>query len=342
MGSKPRLPGPDAWEMVMAIRPKVAIATVPLVGDAPPMGGFEILLQTPDVRVALSSQPPAASERTSADDWALRDTISLVEAGSLAVTPARAGSAGGWLLAQGMVFTTPRDAELTWHLADSAPPTRWLSISLSAGAMQDLRAVGCPALPLAAARASLRQRFLRRRLRNLCAAPGARDSSPRAELLAGALYESCTEPATTVCSASPIASAVLGHIANAADFIDAEFGRPLKLADMARVANMSTFHFARTFARVTGMPPHRYLVSVRLREAVQRMERGDSVTTACYAVGFSSPSHFTTAFRRHVGVLPSTLRQRRGTGCAQVALGTSLWHRWHRHASGSPELALGA
>jgi AraC family transcriptional regulator len=37
---------------------------------------------------------------------------------------------------------------------------------------------------------------------------------------------------------------------------------------------------------------------------------GDSVKTIAFAMGFSSPSSFTFAFRRAVGISPSVFRQR--------------------------------
>lgn len=48
-------------------------------------------------------------------------------------------------------------------------------------------------------------------------------------------------------------------------------------------------------------------------EAAKRMLMdGDSVKTVAFAMGFSSPSSFTFAFRRAVGASPSTFRQRQG------------------------------
>lgn len=77
------------------------------------------------------------------------------------------------------------------------------------------------------------------------------------------------------------------------------------LASLAREAGMSPFHFARLFREATGAPPHRYLLSVRLREAAQRLREGARVTDACFDVGFGNLSHFVRAFRRAFGVSPS-------------------------------------
>ena|SRR5581483_9821838 len=101
------------------------------------------------------------------------------------------------------------------------------------------------------------------------------------------------------------------RVLRAAELIQADYARPLKVAELARVAQMSEFHFVRVFGAVVGVSPHRYLMSVRLDEAVRRLAMGHSVTRTSYGVGFSSPSHFAAAFRRRFGVTPSTLTGRR-------------------------------
>jgi methylphosphotriester-DNA--protein-cysteine methyltransferase len=45
--------------------------------------------------------------------------------------------------------------------------------------------------------------------------------------------------------------------------MDRSYGEPLRLDDIARSVGMSTFHFARRFAELIGMPPHRYLLDRR-------------------------------------------------------------------------------
>ena len=48
---------------------------------------------------------------------------------------------------------------------------------------------------------------------------------------------------------------------------DTDAARPLELKEMAAIAGMSKYHFLRVFRRLTGVTPHRYLISVRLRRA---------------------------------------------------------------------------
>jgi len=50
----------------------------------------------------------------------------------------------------------------------------------------------------------------------------------------------------------------------------------LSLADIARAADLSSFHFLRVFKAATGQTPHRYLNGLRLRSACRHLESGDA------------------------------------------------------------------
>ena len=59
----------------------------------------------------------------------------------------------------------------------------------------------------------------------------------------------------------------------------------------------------------TGLPPHRFLVVRRIEHAKRLLACGDiSIATVGRVVGFRTPSHFTSAFRRVTGTTPSVYR----------------------------------
>jgi AraC family transcriptional regulator len=72
--------------------------------------------------------------------------------------------------------------------------------------------------------------------------------------------------------------------------------------------SMSPFRFARVFRELTGMPPHKYLVRLRLLRARDLLQSGMPVTEACYAAGFNNLSHFIRSFHGYFGVTPSRLK----------------------------------
>jgi AraC-like DNA-binding protein len=90
--------------------------------------------------------------------------------------------------------------------------------------------------------------------------------------------------------------------------VAARFTEPLSLGAIARSHGVSAFHLARVFRRATGQSIHAYRVALRLRAAIERIADHEDVSTVALAVGFSSHSHFTSAFRRAFGVTPSQLR----------------------------------
>jgi AraC-like DNA-binding protein len=86
---------------------------------------------------------------------------------------------------------------------------------------------------------------------------------------------------------------------------------PLALEDLARTLGCSPFHLARTFARESGVPLHRYRNRLRLARALERVVAGErDLAALALASGFASHSHFDDAFRREFGCSPSALRPR--------------------------------
>jgi len=77
------------------------------------------------------------------------------------------------------------------------------------------------------------------------------------------------------------------------------------LADLAAVAHLSEFHFARLFKQTTGLPPHQYVIRQRVERAKRLIAaRRLSLAEVALAVGFSDQSQLTRHFKRLVGVTP--------------------------------------
>ena len=85
------------------------------------------------------------------------------------------------------------------------------------------------------------------------------------------------------------------------------------LESLASVAGMSRSSFADHFKRAFKSPPMEYLREIRLRTAAKRLRStDDAVGAIAEAVGFSSRSHFSTAFRAAYRTDPATYRKRAG------------------------------
>jgi AraC-like DNA-binding protein len=83
------------------------------------------------------------------------------------------------------------------------------------------------------------------------------------------------------------------------------------IAELAREARISPFHFIRQFESVFGVTPHQFRIEARLDAAKHLLAMGHySVTDVCMEVGFSSVGSFSALFTRRVGEAPSAYRRR--------------------------------
>jgi AraC family transcriptional regulator len=98
-------------------------------------------------------------------------------------------------------------------------------------------------------------------------------------------------------------------------YIQEHLQRELRLAELSALVHMSPYHFARLFKRSAGVPPHRFLVLRRVDEARALLAaRTAPIAEISRLVGFRTPSHFTTTFRRITGMTPSAYRSGAGVG----------------------------
>ena len=93
-------------------------------------------------------------------------------------------------------------------------------------------------------------------------------------------------------------------------YVETHLAGDLRVQELARAVGMSTFHFAHAFRQAAGMPPHRYVMDRRIARG-KSLLRGTVLTLDEIAqrVGYSSQSHFSTAFRKTVGIAPSAFRR---------------------------------
>ena len=82
----------------------------------------------------------------------------------------------------------------------------------------------------------------------------------------------------------------------------------IPLASLGSLAGVSPFHLCREFRRHTGTTISAYRIGLRLRASLEPVAAGQDLTTIALGLGFTSHSHFTHAFRRAFGAVPSTAR----------------------------------
>ncbi len=82
----------------------------------------------------------------------------------------------------------------------------------------------------------------------------------------------------------------------------------ITLHELAGLAGLSPWHFARSFRHSHGMPPHQYLTRFRIQRAQELLAHTPlSVTAVAAATGYSVPQ-LARQFRQAVGATPSEYR----------------------------------
>jgi len=84
----------------------------------------------------------------------------------------------------------------------------------------------------------------------------------------------------------------------------------MRLVHLSTAVALSPSRLSHLFREQVGLPIRRFLLWLRLREALAVVARGESLTTAAHAAGFSDSAHFTRTFRRMLGIAPSELAGR--------------------------------
>ncbi len=97
------------------------------------------------------------------------------------------------------------------------------------------------------------------------------------------------------------------------DYLAAHLQDELDLETLAEVAGFSPWHFHRVFRGMTGETLAAFTQRLRLQAAANRLINSprEKVSTVAYDCGFSSPSNFARAFKRHFGLSAGEFRRRR-------------------------------
>ncbi|HEX6832555.1 MAG TPA: helix-turn-helix transcriptional regulator [Rudaea sp.] len=95
----------------------------------------------------------------------------------------------------------------------------------------------------------------------------------------------------------------------------------LSMLDLASRLHCSAAHLSRTFHAVTGSPFNAYRQDLRLRRGMVLLEQTDlEIGDIALQLGFSSHSHFTSAFHKRFGINPSTYQRQRCWGVRRHAV----------------------
>lgn len=92
-------------------------------------------------------------------------------------------------------------------------------------------------------------------------------------------------------------------------YIEEHLGEPISLHQLAEIAGLSLYHFARAFKKSEGVPPHQLLLLSRVRRARELLANTERpLSEIALDVGFADQSHLARRFREHFGISPRSYR----------------------------------
>ncbi|HEY1969811.1 MAG TPA: AraC family transcriptional regulator [Pseudonocardia sp.] len=97
--------------------------------------------------------------------------------------------------------------------------------------------------------------------------------------------------------------------------IASEPGRRWTLDQIAGEVSASPVYLTQVFRQVEGVPLYKYQLQLRLARALNLLQDSDDLARLAVELGFSSHSHFSSAFKKAYGHTPAALRRsaRQGT-----------------------------
>ena len=95
-------------------------------------------------------------------------------------------------------------------------------------------------------------------------------------------------------------------------YMESNYSADLTLDELSRFSNISKYHLSREFRKHTGMPPHEYLIRIRLDNAKTLLKTTNyTVSTIGSLVGIPDPNNFHYLFKRYCEVTPGQWRKTR-------------------------------
>lgn len=112
------------------------------------------------------------------------------------------------------------------------------------------------------------------------------------------------------------------QIARAIQWLRQHYNKPLRIAELASMVNMSPSSLHHHFRQITAMSPLQYQKVLRLHEARRLLlTEGCDVATAAHRVGYESPSQFSREYSRQHGAPPlRDVMRLRAMPCAELEI----------------------
>jgi AraC-like DNA-binding protein len=108
----------------------------------------------------------------------------------------------------------------------------------------------------------------------------------------------------TVQRKAPVVRPLANGVSLMREYIHAHMNEAISLEVLAGVANLSPYHALRSFRTALGLPPHKYLLQIRLERAKELLQSGKPIADIAATLGFADQSHLTRKYKAVFGVPP--------------------------------------
>ena len=100
------------------------------------------------------------------------------------------------------------------------------------------------------------------------------------------------------------------YVDMAIEYMETFYSARITISDICEAVNLSPFHFIRTFKQKTGIPPHKYLLNIRIKNAQDLLRSGKySVSEVAALSGFINLAHFSNKFKEITGHSPTEYKK---------------------------------
>ena len=89
------------------------------------------------------------------------------------------------------------------------------------------------------------------------------------------------------------------------NYINNNYDTDLNLDFLSHTRFVSKFHLLRLFKRYYGQTPKQYMTDKRIEKSKEYLKNGMNITETCFAIGFETPSSFSTLFKSRTGFTPT-------------------------------------
>lgn len=102
-----------------------------------------------------------------------------------------------------------------------------------------------------------------------------------------------------------VKGSLMAQVAAALDYINKNFDKTIRVADLAKRCGMSETHYRRIFESYMNMSPLEYVNLIRVQKACEYMKKtNDSMDMVAQKCGFTNPSTFNRNFKKFLNVSP--------------------------------------